>query len=227
MDSTVLIVPGYHGSGPGHWQTWLESELVDARRVRGIDWERPVLADWALEIRREIDESVGPVWIVAHSFGCLASVVAAADRIDKVAGALLVAPADPERFTPTGARAAEQMHFRRDSASVASLLPVSEIPVMGMVVASATDPWMALADARFWALRWGFAIQDAGDAGHINTESGHGAWPAIRNLLSAMRLTADNVPLLGSLCQASGARRGRGSALANARKFTRKKVLFQ
>src|SRR5690606_12983517 len=68
MSSTVLTVPGYHGSGQGHWQTWLESEVAECRRVRRVDWESPILADWALEIRREIDEAVGAVWIVAHSF---------------------------------------------------------------------------------------------------------------------------------------------------------------
>ncbi len=42
MRQTVLIVPGYHGSGPGHWQSWLEGELPEARRVTGIDWDEPL-----------------------------------------------------------------------------------------------------------------------------------------------------------------------------------------
>ncbi|QTQ37759.1 RBBP9/YdeN family alpha/beta hydrolase [Aromatoleum petrolei] len=102
MRHTTLIVPGFHGSGPDHWQTWLERRLPDARRVRGVDWEAPVLARWAAAVRREIDESAHSVWLVAHSFGCLASVVAAADRPERVAAALLVAPADPARFGPLG-----------------------------------------------------------------------------------------------------------------------------
>lgn len=113
MRHTVLIVPGFHGSGPGHWQTWLEGELPDARRVGGIDWDTPLLARWAGEVRREIDEAAGAVWLVAHSFGCLASVVAAADRPHKVAGLLLVAPADPERFELLGVR--EDPDARRGS----------------------------------------------------------------------------------------------------------------
>ena len=44
-NATVLIVPGYHGSGPDHWQSWLETQVPEARRVSGIDWEQPVLAD--------------------------------------------------------------------------------------------------------------------------------------------------------------------------------------
>ena len=42
MSYRVLIVPGFHGSGEAHWQTWLEQELPNADRVRGIDWESPV-----------------------------------------------------------------------------------------------------------------------------------------------------------------------------------------
>ena len=80
MRQTVLIIPGYHGSGPGHWQNWLEGELPEAHRVAGIDWDTPLLARWAGEVRREIDAAPGAVWLVAHSFGCLASAVAAADR---------------------------------------------------------------------------------------------------------------------------------------------------
>lgn len=102
MRHTTLIVPGFHGSGPGHWQTWLEQRLPDARRVRGVDWEAPVLARWAAAVRREIDESAHAVWLVAHSFGCLAGAVAAADRPERVAGARLVTPADPARFGPLG-----------------------------------------------------------------------------------------------------------------------------
>ena len=41
--------------------------------------------------RDAIDRAPGPVWLVAHSFGCLASVVAAADRPERVAGLMLVA----------------------------------------------------------------------------------------------------------------------------------------
>ena len=85
MQHTTLIVPGFHGSGPTHWQSWFEAHLPDARRVIGIDWEAPVLARWAGAVRDAIDRAPGPVWVVAHSFGCLASVVAAADRPERVA----------------------------------------------------------------------------------------------------------------------------------------------
>ena len=37
----IVIVHGYDGSGPGHWQRWLEAEL----RVRGIAVLIPNLPD--------------------------------------------------------------------------------------------------------------------------------------------------------------------------------------
>jgi hypothetical protein len=84
---------------------------------------------------------------------------------------------------------------------------------------------MAQDNARDWARRWGFVFHDAGDAGHINVESGHGPWPLIRNLLQSLRLAAHAFPVLGSL-EAAQRRRGRGSVLANVRKHTRRKIQY-
>ena len=30
----VLVLPGLNGSGPGHWQSWFESEITGALRVQ-------------------------------------------------------------------------------------------------------------------------------------------------------------------------------------------------
>ena len=146
MHHTTLIVPGLHGSGPTHWQSWMEQQVPDARRVTGIDWERPVLARWANAVRDAIDQSPGPVWVVAHSFGCLASVVAAADRLHRVAGLMLVAPANPERFTPHGLRDA---NAHPDQESIARWIPREPLGVPSLVVASTDDPWVRLSSAAY------------------------------------------------------------------------------
>ncbi|WP_437286614.1 alpha/beta hydrolase [Sorangium sp. So ce406] len=36
-----LIVPGYTGSGPRHWQTLWEQKLAPARRAEMPDWDHP------------------------------------------------------------------------------------------------------------------------------------------------------------------------------------------
>ena len=217
MRHTVLIVPGYRGSGPGHWQSWLEGELPEARRVTGIDWDEPLLARWAGEVRREIDAAPGAVWLVAHSFGCLASVVAAADRPQRVAGLLLVAPADPERFELLGVRADPQR-----SAGVGRFLPQSAFSCPSILVASRNDPWLKPEAARTWAERWGSRLIDVGDAGHVNVESGHGPWPFALSLLQQLRDSAGDLPLGLVAAERHAPLRGRSSALARIRHQTRR-----
>ena len=183
MTSPILIVPGYHGSGEGHWQTWLEGELRFCHRVSGIDWERPQVHLWAQEIRREVLASREPLVIVAHSFGCLATSVALEGLSDKVAGVIFVAPADPERFTITGPRLNEAANLP----SIAQYLPDTPLEVAGLLIASQNDPWMKCQHAYAWAKRWGFEFFNAGMVGHVNVESGHGEWPLILKIVNAMR----------------------------------------
>lgn len=222
MRHTVLVVPGYRGSGPGHWQTWLEHEEPDARRPAGVDWESPVLARWGGEVRRAIDAAPSAVWVVAHSFGCLASTVAIADRPAKVAGAVLVAPADPARFTPLGLRDA------RGSAldDLTTWIPSSTLACPSVVVASRDDPWVPFAVATRLAAQWGARCVDLGNAGHINVESGFGPWPFVLDLLRSMRQSHADLPL-GHIDAHPAAHGGRHGALARIRHWTRHALFRQ
>ena len=155
----VLIVPGLRNSGPTHWQSWFESVLPNTRRVEQADWERTCLSDWATRVREAIDATAEPLWIVAHSFGCLASVTAAFTRPERIRGALLVAPADPNRFGEPVALLEEKL-----------ALP-------SLVVASSNDPWVKSEAAEYRAGQWGSTYLNIGAAGHINVDSSHGPWP--------------------------------------------------
>ncbi len=155
----ILIVPGLRNSGPAHWQTWFESQLPDTRRVEEDNWERPSLSGWSSRVESYLDEAIEPVWIVAHSFGCLASVTAGLRRPEKILGALLVAPADPVRF-------GEPVDCLEARLAFPSL-----------VVASSNDPWVKASVAEYWAGQWGSGHLGIGEAGHINIDSGHGPWP--------------------------------------------------
>jgi predicted alpha/beta hydrolase family esterase len=156
---TTLIIPGLRNSGPTHWQTWFETQLVNSRRVEQDDWENLRLANWAGRVSEQIDAVDGALWIVAHSFGCLASVAAGLLRPERIRGALLVAPADPSRFgEPTA--------------------PLEGcLPFPSLVVASSNDPWVKSSVAEGWARQWGSDFLNIGAAGHINIDSGHGPWP--------------------------------------------------
>lgn len=217
MQHTTLIVPGLHGSGPDHWQSWIETQLPCARRIADIDWEQPILARWANAVRDAIDASPGPVWVLAHSFGCLASVVAVADRPEHVAGLMLVAPADPDRFTPSGLRDIARYHQQN---SLSQSIPRHVLPSPSLVVASTNDPWVRLSSAAYWAECWGSQLLDIGPAGHINVDSGHGPWPQGLALFRALQAASDDLPL-GSIEQSTINRKGRQGALARLRHRTR------
>ena len=159
MSITTLIIPGLNSSGSAHWQTWFESHIPNAVRVIQADWKRANLPEWTSRVRREISRNPGPILIAAHSFGALAAVQAAEDYSERIVGALLVAPADPEKFGVTDA------------------LPSRRLSFPATIVASSNDPWLRIDRAVGLAVRWGANLVDLGDAGHINAESGFGPWP--------------------------------------------------
>lgn len=183
----TLIVPGYHGSDKDHWQTWLEQQIPSAKRVSGIDWEQPIIHKWADAIVHELDASIHKTVIVAHSFGCLASAMAIAKRPEKVAGVIFVAPADPQRFSVFGAR---QSDFT-DLPSIAGHLPDHSLKTTGILIGSRDDPWMELQHAYAWSKRWDLIFHDAGNAGHINVESGFGPWPLIKLITDSLRINVE------------------------------------
>lgn len=171
MPST-LIIPGLHSSGADHWQSWFEERIPGAQRVIQRDWSQANLPDWASRVRRAIDRTPGRLWLVAHSFGALAAVQAAADHDDRVAGAMLVAPADPETF------------------GVEDYLPSHRLSFPTVVVASTTDSWITLKVAARWADAWGSDFVNLGDAGHINAQAGFGPWPEGLAILERLQRSA-------------------------------------
>lgn len=183
MSATVLIIPGLNDSGPTHWQTWLQDELPGCRRVTGINWQEPVISLWSSRIGKAIDEIDGRVCLAAHSYGCLGTVIAAASRLEKIASALLVAPADPDLFSPFG--------FRDKTAngpySLTGLLPSAPLGFPSIVVASDNDPWMKAEVAASWAGHWKSLLVTLNGAGHINIDSGFGPWPEGLNLLRLLQ----------------------------------------
>ena len=222
--STTLIVPGYKGSGETHWQTWIENHIAGAQRINQ-NWDEPILARWADNIRLAIDHCPQSVWLVAHSFGCLASVAAAVDRADKISGLMLVAPADPERFTPSGVRPIDD---RNSTESIRGLLPTKRLKFPSIIIASTNDPWMQLAKAKLWGECWGSKVLALDSVGHINTASGFGPWPLGLKLLREFKSIYDLIPL-GEIdpSQPVKPQRGRGSQLAKARHITRQHLGFK
>lgn len=158
QDVTFLLVPGLYDSDAGHWQTRWELEH-GLPRVRQPDWSVPDIDVWAETLERTVREQPSPVVLLAHSFGCLATVFAAPRLRDVVHAALLVAPADPNKF------------------GLATRLHAGALPFPSMTVGSWNDPWMDFDWIQWWAQRWKSVFVDLGPAGHINTRAGFGDWP--------------------------------------------------
>ena len=167
----IIIVPGWQDSGPGHWQSLWADRLVDAVRVVQDDWISPVRQAWVQSITATILSQSGQVVIVAHSLGCIATTHLPAEAAARITGALLVAPADPER---RGALA--------DFAPV----PFQKLPYRNVIVASSNDPYCPIRQAGAYARAWGSEFVRLQDGGHINVESGHGEWPLGIALLQSM-----------------------------------------
>ena len=55
--------------------------------------------------------------------------------------------------------------------------PQAVLGAPGVIVASRNDAFADYAFSQDLARLWGLDLADAGDAGHINAESGHGPWP--------------------------------------------------
>jgi len=167
----LLIVPGLRDSGPTHWQTWLQQQYRDARRVVQRDFSQPDLLRWAERIHSTIEHAGEGEWIaVAHSFGCLALARHLADHPDSpIRQLLFVAPAEPDKF------------------GLAELLPHRRLGRPSSLIASQNDPWMSAASALRWAHRWGSNFSNLGPVGHINSEAGFGPLPLAKRWVDAAR----------------------------------------
>lgn len=170
----IIIVPGWRDSGPGHWQSLWAAQLPGALRVQQDDWITPSRSAWVESISRTILAQIDPVVVVAHSLGCIATTHLPPEAIARIRGALLVAPADPER--------------RAVLADFAPA-PYQPLPYRSIMVASSNDPYCPVRTAGAYARAWGSEFVRLQKAGHINVESGFGPWPLGLALLQS--LTAD------------------------------------
>ena len=171
----VLILPGLFNSGPEHWQSRWEAANPALQRVMQDDWERPRCGDWVARLDAAVLATPDAV-LVAHSSSCaLVAHWAESGFAGRVRGALLVAPSDPEAPSyPAGPTGFAPMPLRR-------------LPFASVVVASTNDFYVSRERAELFAAAWGSRLVVIGEAGHINSESGLGDWPACLAILEELR----------------------------------------
>ena len=170
----VIIVYGYDGSGAGHWQRWLETEL----RHRGVPVSFPDLPDptaprkdiWVSALAEVVASARGAaVTFVCHSLGCWAvDHLLAAGGGRGACAALLVAPPSPyllfepvESFLPPPRR-------REAWAPLAART---------LVVGSDNDDFATVEEFEETARAIGARCHIIPGAGHINVAAGYGPWP--------------------------------------------------
>ena len=166
-DAEILIVPGLNNSGPDHWQTRWQQKLSTAQRVEQRNWDQPDHAAWTRTIADRVNAAKKPVILIAHSLGVAAAAHAAPlFEKDRGKGAFLVAPPSEEWLRT------HEMNF-----GAFETHPRDPLHFPSLLVGSRNDPHASYAALEELAFAWGSAFKDAGEAGHINSESGHGPWP--------------------------------------------------
>lgn len=164
----ILVLPGWQGSGPDHWQTHWQAAFPAMRRVEQDDWESPVYEAWSRRLTEVVEQCGRPAVLVAHSLGnqLIARWAQEADT-GNVAGAFMVAPSDIERFIGTPGypvRGFDPIAMKR-------------LPFPALVLASRDDDRVSFDRAQTFANAWGARFADVGALGHIGSAAKLGVWP--------------------------------------------------
>lgn len=171
--TTVLTLPGWLGSGQGHWQTRWE-QLFGAQRVQQHSWDQPLRGDWVAALEEHMLDAVQQTQtaaprfaVAAHSLGChlLAAWALHSQHAHWVVGALLVAPPDLAQANTPPALARWQPPATK------------ALPFKAVVLGSDNDPFSSWASTQRLAKQWGAASQCMTNAGHINADTALGDWP--------------------------------------------------
>ena len=174
MNTKVLILPGWHNSGPAHWQSLWETQY-GYTRVEQHSWTTPLRGDWMAQLEDAVlahDSNV----LVAHSLGCIlvAAWAAHSRNTHRVKAALLVAPGDVER--------PEMKHVLHSWSPIVR----ERLPFPSTLVSSRNDPLCSFMRASALAHAWGSRLVDMGTSGHINADSHLGNWPQGHALLDEL-----------------------------------------
>ena len=169
----LLTVPGIFDSGPDHWQTlWEQVPGRVTRRFAPSSWDEPEARDWVAAVERELADLGPDTLVVAHSMGCLASAHVAATT-GGFRGVVLVAP--PDLHDPA---------FPPEARGFEELVP-APLRVPGLLITSSDDHYGTPSAYARLAAAWDVPHLDLGPLGHINAESGLGAWDEGWRLVTA------------------------------------------
>ena len=173
----TVIVPGWQGSGEGHWQHWLAGELRAAGRQVHVpafaDLDRPDLAQWLAALRSTLAGLPADGYdVVAHSLGAVLWLhhVATPHEAPRPARVVLVAPPSPATTLP------EIAAFFPPPLDVDALRRSADGSVL---VGGDDDPYLPEGITAAYGLPLKIATTVVPGGGHLNPEAGYGPWPAV------------------------------------------------
>jgi predicted alpha/beta hydrolase family esterase len=181
-DATVVLVPGLRGHVEDHWQTRLAATRPNVRTVAPLGRTQASLRARVTLLDRVVADVEGPVVLVAHSAGVLATVHWAATYTGSdVVGALLATPPTFARPLPPEYPSIRQL---RDHGWLP--IPRRPLPFPSIVAASDNDPLSCPVRLRALAMAWGSRYHSLGPVGHLNPASGFGDWPEAQDLIDVV-----------------------------------------
>ncbi len=173
MARQFLILHGWQGSGPTHWQTWLANEL--RKRGEKVVYPElpnpmhPKLEEW-LAALHDVISALSPsdtITVITHSLGGALWIQYVARHPEFAsARAFFVAP------TPDDC----------DIADIASFFPLPNIRIThpaSVLVCSENDNYIIFEKFQLLAHGLRISVHHVVQSGHINVASGFGAWPWI------------------------------------------------
>lgn len=164
---TYLILHGYQGSGPGHWQTWLAGRLRAGEATVAYpdlpDADSPTLDSWRGALTRELDVLDDRPIVLCHSLACILWLHHAANGGASAERVLLVAP-------PSQAGVPEVLK---------GFFPVP-LPRLEntRIVCSDDDPFCPEGAQTVYA-PLGVPVDLIPGGGHLNPDAGLGPWPEV------------------------------------------------
>ena len=181
-DATVVLVPGLRGHVEDHWQTRLAATLPSAWMVPPLGRTEPSLQVRIRLLDRIVEDVDGPVVLVAHSAGVLATVHWAATYVGTaVVGALLATPPAFAAELPPEYPSVRQL---RDNGWLP--IPRRPLPFASILATSTDDALGNPVRMRAMANAWGSREHSLGAVGHLNGASGFGEWPEAPALIEEL-----------------------------------------
>ena len=172
---SYLILHGYQGSGPGHWQTWLAARLraADAQVAYPDlpDADQPQLRSWLDALERELDALPSPPVVLCHSLACLLWLHHAAGGGNAAERVLMVAP-------PSQSGAPEALASFFPAPLDAGALRASA-PEGARLVCSDNDPYCPEGAEALYGRPLGLPTDVIRGRGHLNPDAGLGPWPEV------------------------------------------------